>query len=86
MIKLPMPMIQNTCKLGGDESQCRYLSESTSNQGTFHCLKIVPHLAKVIDGEVDVYKRRLLDTNKKNSHMPFGDNCVGFGIDILEPT
>lgn len=75
---LPAKVVDETCKIGEEAAQCRYLARDEHAEN-FYCMKTDKERAEIISAEVEAHLRRNRE-NKKANTLPCGDNCGGYQV------
>jgi len=76
---LPLTMLDEECKIGKGQEQCKFLARQDDKDNYF-CLKSDKEKAEIIIAEVESFLRRFRDSNRTNHELPVGDNCPGFRV------
>lgn len=82
ILALPLAKVDDICRHGEGENQCRYLARHEANK-SWRCLKVIPHLKNIIDEEIALMHARYEDKRRDDKGLPLGDHCAGHGEEAL---
>ncbi len=76
MNPIPVKMLDDVCKIGQGNEQCRFLARQETKD-IYLCLKTDSEKSSLISGEVSCFIRQF--GNGPTEHdLPMGDNCKGY--------